>query len=355
MNFEENIALAPYTTFRIGGPARWFAEAASEEDLIAGLEFARSRGLPVFVLGGGSNLLVSDGGFPGLVLHVALKGIEQSPSGGRARFTAAAGEDWDQFVATTVAEDCAGVECLSGIPGTVGGTPVQNVGAYGQEVSETIERVRVLDREGLRLLDLDNGQCGFGYRRSVLNSTMAGRYIVTEVEFSLVPHGQPTIRYEDVRRALGEKSDTATLPATRSAVRAIRERKGMLIGKNGDSVPDNRSAGSFFRNPVISAAQFERLVRAVDTDPALIPHYPASDGQVKVAAAWLLERAGFSKGYAMGHAAISRRHALALVNLEDDRGQGATAEEILALRDRITSAVEERFGVHLAMEPVWVS
>lgn len=344
MDFRENVALAPYTTFHIGGPARWFAEAASEEDLIEGLEFARERGLPVFVLGGGSNLLISDRGFPGLVLHVGLLGVERSQSGSNVRFSAAAGEAWDAFVATTVAADCSGIECLSGIPGSVGGTPVQNVGAYGQEVSDTITAVRLLDLESLQFVTFGNAECGFAYRQSVFNSTLAGRYIVTRVEFSLELHGRPSIQYEDLKRAIDGRDPS--LEETRSAVRTIRARKGMVIVE-GD--PDCQSAGSFFRNPVVTAEKFESLAAEAGISAGGIPHYPAPDEKVKIAAAWLLEQSGFHKGYAMGRAGISSRHTLALVNRGDAR-----ASDIAALRDRIIETVEGRFGIHLEMEPVWV-
>lgn len=344
MTFQENVRLAPYTTFRVGGPARWFAEAASEEDLVEALEFARDRDLPVFVLGGGSNLLVSDHGFPGLVLHIVLKGIERSQAGGRVRFRAAAGEVWDDFVAETVAVDCAGLECLSGIPGSVGGTPVQNVGAYGQEVSESIVGVRALDRKSLLFVELGNADCAFGYRSSAFNSTLAGRYILTQVEFSLEQHGRPSIRYEDLKRAMDGREPT--LEETRSVVRAIRRRKGMLIVE-GD--PDSRSAGSFFHNPIVPADQLSRLAAAAGIDPDRVPHYPAGAGKVKIAAAWLLEHSGFPKGYVMGSAGLSSRHSLALINR-----QSATAADIAVLRDKIRAAVESRFGIYLEMEPVWV-
>jgi UDP-N-acetylmuramate dehydrogenase len=191
VEIQENIVLAPFTTFRIGGPARWFMEAASEADLTEAVTFAREKNTPLFVLGGGSNLLVSDKGFPGAVVHVANRGIRQDLDGEYSVFTAAAGEDWDDFVSTVVEQDFAGVECMAGIPGTVGGTPVQNVGAYGQEVASTIVAVRALDRMTLRMVDFAAAQCQFGYRRSIFNSTGRDRYIVTEVGYRLRLHGAP--------------------------------------------------------------------------------------------------------------------------------------------------------------------
>lgn len=336
MQFSEHIPLAPYTTFGIGGPARWFAEAESEADILEAVEFARMRSLSLFALGGGSNLLVSDAGFEGLVLHIGLKGITQQEN----IFQVAAGESWDGFVSHAVDRDYAGVECLAGIPGTVGGTPIQNVGAYGQEVSETITGVRALDLNTLRFEEFSNAECGFTYRRSVFNTTVRGRYIVTRVSYALRKDGAPKIAYADLKRYF--QSPTAPLlREVSAAVREIRRGKGMVIVA-GDS--DCRSAGSFFKNPVVSAEHYTQIAAQEAVD---VPHYPAGDGMVKIPAAWLLEHAGFHKGYALGAAGISSRHTLALIN----RG-GARAADIFALRDRISAQVEVRFGIQLVPEPV---
>ena len=336
MQFRENISLATYTTFQIGGPARWFAEAATEADILEAVEFARARSLPLFPLGGGSNLLVSDSGFPGLALHISLKGIERQED----TFQVAAGENWDGFVSHAVESDFAGTECLAGIPGTVGGTPIQNVGAYGQEVSETIVGVRALHLATLKFEEFSNAGCGFSYRRSIFNTTERGKYIVTRVTYRLRQNGQPRIAYADLKRHF-EGRATPSLREVSDAVRAIRRGKGMYIVP-GD--PDCRSAGSFFKNPIVSAEHYGRIAvqEAVE-----IPHYPAADGAVKIPAAWLLERAGFHKGYAMGEAGISSRHTLALVN----RGS-AKAADIFALRDRIIAEVQSRFSIRLEPEPV---
>jgi UDP-N-acetylmuramate dehydrogenase len=348
MQFQQNVPLAPLTTFQIGGPARWFAEAASEEDIAHAVEFAERRGLRLLVLGGGSNLLVSDAGFPGLILRIALKGIvRRDGPAGAAEFSVAAGEAWDGFVAHAVAEGCAGVECLSGIPGSAGATPVQNVGAYGQEVSQTILRVRVYDRTQSRFLELPAAECGFAYRRSIFNSTLRERYIVSRVDFALRPDGAPMLAYAELRRHFAAGEGRPGLREVREAVRSIRAGKGMLIVE-GD--PDSRSAGSFFKNPVVPEEKLDRIAQAWDVSRDSIPHYPAGPGRVKLPAAWLVEQAGFHKGYALGAAGISSRHALALVN----RG-GATASEVAALRDCIVEAVERRFGVVLEPEPVWVA
>ena len=342
MQIQQHVPLAPLTTFRVGGPARYFAEARSEEDVRAAVAEAQTRGWPLFVLGGGSNLVISDAGWPGLVLKIALTGIMERRDGPRMLLDAAAGEGWDSFVAHAVARDCAGIECLSGIPGTVGGTPVQNVGAYGQEVSETIVSVRVLDTASGEPRELENAGSGFAYRSSVFNTLERGRYIVLRVTFALVPGGAPRIEYADLKRYFAGRSHSPTLAETREAVRAIRLSKAMLIVPGDD---DCRSAGSFFKNPVLTCEEFERL----QARAAAIPSFPVPDGMVKVAAAWLVEQAGFTKGFTHGPVGISRRHALAMVN----RG-GATAANIVSLKDEIQKRVLDQFGIELRPEPVFV-
>jgi UDP-N-acetylmuramate dehydrogenase len=348
MQILEEVPLAPYTTFQIGGPARWFAEALSEDDIAAGMAFARERKVPLFILGGGSNLLVSDAGFPGLVLRIALRGIRSTEESGQAIISAAAGEDWDGLVAYAVLSGLAGVECLSGIPGTVGGTPVQNVGAYGQEVSQTIVTVRAFDRETRQFVDLAARECGFSYRRSIFNSSQRDRYVVSRVHYALRRDAPANIVYADVARYFAARNLTApTLAEVRDAVRSIRAQKGMLL-MPGDA--DCRSAGSFFKNPVVPASALESLALELGVEKQSIPAYPAQRGEVKLSAAWLIERAGFAKGYALGNAGISSRHTLALIN----RG-GARASEVTALRDKVIAAVASRFAVRLEPEPVWLA
>lgn len=308
---------------------------------------AYERGVPLFILGGGSNLLIADAGFNGLVLRIALCGIASEDDGPDHRiFHAAAGEDWGSFVDRAIQEDCAGIECLAGIPGTVGGTPVQNVGAYGQEVAATIHRVRAYNLHDRAFVEITAADCVFAYRRSRFNSTDRGRFIVTRVDYRLARGGAPTLRYADVRREL-EASGLAspTLAQTAGAVRRIRRAKGMLIVE-GD--PDTRSAGSFFKNPVISEGHFQEIA-ARNAPPPNFSAGPGVDGKgrVKIPAAWLIEHAGFHKGYAVGAAGISSRHTLALVN----RG-GATAQQILVLAAQIAGAVEAQFGIRLEREPV---
>ncbi|MBZ5646426.1 MAG: UDP-N-acetylmuramate dehydrogenase [Acidobacteriia bacterium] len=345
MQIQEHVPLAPLTTFQVGGPARWFVEAASEADVRAAVEHAGARTLPLFVLGGGSNLVVSDAGFSGLVLRIALRGIEEREEGGRPVFDAAAGEDWDAFVARVVSRDCAGIECLSGIPGTVGGTPVQNVGAYGQEVADTITSVRVLDVQGGDVLDLSNADAGFTYRTSIFNSSQRGRYIVLRVSYVLTRGGAPKIEYADLKNFFAG-NPSPSLAETREAVRQIRLSKAMLIVPGDD---DCRSAGSFFKNPIVNSTEYARIAGIVAGRGLKPPSYPAPDGRVKLAAAWLVEQSGFAKGYTRGAVGISRRHSLAIVN----RG-GATAAEIIALKNEIQQRVLDTFGIQLLPEPVFV-
>jgi UDP-N-acetylmuramate dehydrogenase len=339
---HENVALAPLTTFRIGGPARYFSNVDTEDALQDALAFAGDKGLPVFVLGGGSNLLVSDAGFRGLVVKIGLRGLEWERVRDRTLVRAGAGEDWDSVVAASVQHGLAGIECLSGIPGSVGGTPVQNVGAYGQEVSDVIVEVRALERETGRIVDLAPHDCGFSYRASIFNTSDRDRYIVLAVTYSLANDGCPSLRYADVQREF-ERSAAPSVREVREAVRRIRARKAMLIVE-GDA--DCRSAGSFFKNPVIAEEQFLQLQSAIGQP---LPRYPAPAGKVKTAAAWLIEQAGFSKGYSLGPAGISTKHTLAIVN----RG-AARAEDILRLAGEIQRRVRDRFGVELSPEPVLV-
>jgi len=349
MQVEENVSLAPLTTFRIGGPARFFVEAKSLADVEESVRLARTEDLPLFILGGGSNLVVADSGWPGLVLKIGITGIERRPgetNDGLALFDAGAGESWDRFVSHAVMAHCAGVECLSGIPGNVGGTPVQNVGAYGQEVSNTIESVEVFDLKENQVRELCNEACGFSYRSSIFNTTERGRFIILRATYALAPWGEPHLEYADLKRHFEGRETAPSLAETREAVRHIRARKGMLIVE-GD--PDCRSAGSFFKNPVLLAEQHDELKKRADAKKLTIPSYPALEKNRKVSAAWLVEHSGFTRGYGFGHAGISSKHALAIVN----RG-GATAAEILALKDQIQQRVEEIWGVRLETEPVMV-
>jgi UDP-N-acetylmuramate dehydrogenase len=345
VNLQENVALAPLTTLQVGGPARWFCEAETAEDVRAAVAEAAARGLPLFVLGGGSNLVVADEGFPGLVLRIALRGIEERREDGKTVFEAAAGEDWDAFVARTVERGCAGLECLSGIPGTVGGTPVQNVGAYGQEVSQTILAVQALDLRDGQERELCAEACGFEYRKSLFNTSERGRYIILRVSFALQPGGEPTVQYADLRRHFARHARPPSLAEVREAVRSIRLSKAMLLVPGDD---DCRSAGSFFKNPIVSEAGYQAICAAPAAGGEPVPQFPTAQG-LKVPAAWLVERSGFPRGYTRGAVGISRRHALAIVN----RG-GATAAGVMELKSDIQRAVAGEFGVPLQPEPVFV-
>ncbi|MGD0444739.1 MAG: UDP-N-acetylmuramate dehydrogenase [Edaphobacter sp.] len=351
LQIQENVPFAPYTTLGIGGPARYFCVAETESEIAEAAQLAHDRNLSLFVLGGGSNLLVSDTGFDGLVMRVGVRSVQSSKheykQGSCIQLEVGAGESWDAFVLHCVERGYAGIECLAGIPGDVGGTPVQNVGAYGQEVAETIVKVRAYDLEGRRFVDLDHETCHFGYRRSLFNAEARGRYIVTAVSYKLRLGGEPALRYADVKNYFAaqiERGEKPTLRQVYDAVRSIREQKGMLAGQGG---PNGRSAGSFFKNPVISSTMVPQIALAAGCKAEDVPQYRAGEGKVKLAAAWLVEQAGFHKGFSIGRVAISSCHTLALVNLG-----GATAAELIALRDAVMRAVNDKFAIQLEQEPV---
>ena len=346
MLITENVPLAPLTTLKVGGAARYLIDAQTISEVSEAVEFSRSRSLPLFVLGGGSNVVISDAGWPGLVLKIGITGINHRHGHEEVVFEAGAGEDWDKFVGLAVAHNCAGIECLSGIPGSVGGTPVQNVGAYGQEVANTIESVLALDLRDGQLHELCNQACGFSYRTSIFNTTERGRYIILQVNYALKHGGDAYIAYAELKKYFAGWSERPTLANTRDAVRKIRAGKGMLITAGDD---DCRSAGSFFKNPILSAEQYQALTARAAAKNLQIPCYPALDAQKKVSAAWLVEHSGFSKGYGNGSVGISRKHALAIVN----RGN-ATAAEILIFKEDIQQRVQEIWGILLEPEPVFV-
>ena len=346
MQIQENVPLAPLTTMQVGGPARFFAEAFTAEEVREAVDYAKSRNLALFVLGGGSNLIVSDRGWPGLVLKVAIPGINHHHGHGTAYFDVGAGENWDDFVAITLQHNCSGIECLSGIPGSVGGTPIQNVGAYGQEVAETIDSLVALNLETREEEEFEKADCEFGYRTSIFNTSARGRYVILRVTFALVHDGEPHVAYADLKKHFANLARKPTLDEVREAVRQIRASKSMLITP-GDE--DARSAGSFFKNPVLSAQQFEGLKRRAAAKHLEIPNYPAPEARRKVSAAWLVEQSGFPKGFGSGRVGISRKHALAIVN----RG-GATAAEIVAFKNEIQQRVENAWGIRLKTEPVFV-
>lgn len=347
---EKNVPLAPLTTLGVGGEADYFLSAESEEAILHGFEFATTNNLNVFVLGGGSNILISDSGYRGLVIKIDLKGRTfNEQDAATVVLTCAAGESWDDLVAETVRRDLQGLECLSGIPGSVGGTPVQNVGAYGQEVSETIRTVRCLERSTGKIVDLSSKQCGFSYRKSIFNTTAKDKFVVLSVNFRLRIAGKPKVVYADLKKQFDER--IPTLVETRNAVLAIRAAKSMVIDK---SDPNSRSAGSFFKNPIVSALFLKDLISELRSSKLLkeneiVPVFEIDDSHLKIAAAWLIERAGFSKGYRKGNAGISTNHSLALVNCGN-----AKAAEIVALKDEIQSSVRQKFGISLEPEPIFI-
>jgi len=338
---EPGERLAGYTTLRLGGPAQRLVHARTAGELVEQVGAADRDGDPVLLLAGGSNLVVADAGFPGTVVRIESRGVDVQPDGHDGlRVTVQAGEQWDAFVARAVEEGWAGVEALSGVPGSVGATPIQNVGAYGQEVAQTAEVVRCWDRSERAEVVIPAEQCGFGYRTSRFKRD-PGRFVVLAVTFVLARGrlGAP-IRYAELARRLGvEAGDQVPLPEMRRAVLELRAKKGMVLDPADH---DTWSAGSFFTNPVLPREVADRL-------PADAPRWPQPDGSVKTSAAWLIEHAGFGRGYGEGAAAVSGKHTLALTN----RG-GATTAELLALAAEIRAGVHQRFGIWLVNEPVLV-
>jgi UDP-N-acetylmuramate dehydrogenase len=361
-----HLALSAYTTLGLGGPAGRLIAADDEASLAGAVLDADRAGDPVLVLGGGSNLVVADAGFAGTVVKVASRGVTVTPAGdGTVTVTAAAGEPWDELAGRTVAEGLSGLECLSGIPGLAGATPIQNVGAYGQEVAQTITAVRVLDRQRAATVTLTAAQCEFGYRTSMLKRAAAGsatgRFVVLAVSFRLRRQRlSAPVRYGELAARLGvEPGAGVPLAEARATVLELRRGKGMVLDP---ADPDTRSAGSFFTNPLLTAAQFARLREraaaacgpgtTVPNFPADVPPGdPAGTGAVKVPAAWLIERAGFGKGYPGDGPGprISTKHTLALTN----PGPGTTAA-LMTLAAEITAGVAATFGIELTNEPVLV-
>ena len=348
LQLREHVSLASMTTFELGGPARFFAEVHDEAELVGALDLARARSLPLLVLGGGSNLVVGDAGFPGLVVRLAMRGVSMRDDGNRTLVDVAAGEPWEPLVARTVDAGLAGFECLSGIPGLVGGTPIQNVGAYGQDVSETIVEVRTLHRATNAMRTRSNAECRFTYRHSAFKESEARDEIVTAVRFALRRGGAPAVRYPELERTLKDRGVTSpTLAAVRDTVLSLRRSKSMVIDANDDN---RRSAGSFFTNPIVPAAKADDVAtRAGDAKMPRFPVGPGNEG-VKLSAGWLIERAGFARGTRRGHVGLSSRHALALVHYG-----GGSASELLDFALEIVETVRARFDVALRPEPVIVA
>jgi UDP-N-acetylmuramate dehydrogenase len=301
--------------------------------------------VPLRILGGGSNLVVADAGVDALVVHMTLRGMATGEVGGGVDVTAAAGEPWDALVRTTVERGWAGIECLSGIPGLVGATPIQNVGAYGQEVADTVTAVRALDTTRGEIVSLPAAGCGFAYRDSLFKSGQPGRWVVLAVTYRLRPAGAPTLGYAEIARHLAERGVTSPAVAdVRQAVLAVRRTKSMVIDAEPD--PNRRSCGSFFLNPIVAAADADAV--AGRAGQVAMPRWPQPDGRVKLSAAWLIEHAGFRRGERQGPVGLSTRHTLAVVAHE-----GARASDVLAFARRLQDTVEARFGVRLTTEPVF--
>ncbi len=348
---ETGVSLDQFTTLKLGGPAERLVRARTTDELVSLVADADRRDEPVFLLAGGSNVVIADEGVPGTTILIEAKGIERRElADGSVSLTVAAGENWDEFVAAAVDDGLSGIECLSGIPGSVGATPIQNVGAYGQEVSSTIRAVRVLDRETGETIVMENAECGFGYRASRFKGN--GRSVVLEVEFVLKSsENSEPVAYSQLAGSLGvEVGGTVPLAEARETVLELRRSKSMVLDPED---PDTVSAGSFFTNPVLTAEDMVLLGHRAEeklgagTRP---PSYPAEEGFSKTSAAWLIERAGFSRGYGEGRIGLSRNHTLALVN----RGGGSTAE-LVEFAHEISGAVEREFGVGLVPEPVFVN
>jgi UDP-N-acetylmuramate dehydrogenase len=319
--------------------------------MLAGLQWASNRGIPVFVLGGGSNIVVSDQGFPGLVIRNAISGIEIEPGiAGSTLITAGAGNLWDDVVKTAVDRNLAGIECLSGIPGSVGATPIQNVGAYGQEISETMVRLAALDTRIGAMTTIDSAECDFGYRTSRFKTEDAGRFVITSVTYRLSSDREPRVEYADLHRYLDVCGrERPTVAEVRNAVLAIRKAKSMVIDP---ADPDSRSVGSFFVNPVVTPDaldEIERRLARARGGPINMPSFTTPGGMVKLSAAWLIEQAGFTKGYEYGGVGLSSRHSLAIVARE-----GATAREVVELAAKIQDEVSKSFGINLVREPILV-
>lgn len=346
---QENILLKPFTTLKIGGLARYFVNATDEETIYKAVKWAKKENLPLFVLGGGSNLVISDRGFFGLVLHINNLGIISKEVEDKIIVSVAAGEVWDNFVLQAVNNGWSGVECLSGIPGKVGATPIQNVGAYGQEVKDTIIKVKAYDRLTEKIVEFDALECEFSYRQSLFKSKAKDRYIVINVTYGLALKDEPTIKYPELKKYLSENvSLTPSLLQTREAVINIRRKKSMVVDKND---PNSFSVGSFFVNPTIEEKTFEKLKKKLELKniQGNIPQFPAENDKIKLSAAWLIEKAGFLKGYKKGRVAISSKHALALIN-----SGGGTATEIWDLALEIQQKVAQDFDVWLEVEPVFI-
>ncbi|MBI2051078.1 MAG: UDP-N-acetylmuramate dehydrogenase [Parcubacteria group bacterium] len=349
MKPKKNIKLADLTTIKLGGIAEEFVAVETIDELKKALQYADKKNMPVWILSGGSNTVFKDEGFNGLVVKVDLKGVKFKASDGYTFVAAAAGEIWDDVVKKAIAKNLVGIEALSGIPGSVGGTPIQNVGAYGQEVSDVIFHVKALDRRTLKEASFTNGQCEFGYRMSRFKGYSKDRYIITEVTYRLFNGAKPVVHYAQLSDKLTGLFGTldVSLKQIRKAVLALRKSKSMVLDSRD---PNSRSCGSFFTNPVLSQKEFAALSARWHASRKQvaeeIPFFETSEHRIKVPAAWLIEHAGFQRGHAHGAVGISENHTLALVN------RNGTTEELLEFAGVIRTAVRQKFGITLELEPI---
>lgn len=357
---KNDVSLSGFTTIALGGNAKYFISCQTTDEIRSAIEFARCEDLSIQMLGGGSNVIFPDEGFNGLVIKIDLKGILFEDDGEYTKARVNAGEGWDDFVKLCVEKNLGGVECLSGIPGSVGATPIQNVGAYGQEVKDTITSLKAIDRESLQLVEIANAKCEFGYRKSRFKTNDKDKFVIVEVCYRLENAGEPTIKYEELRDYIeskkkdkgerrtetgegGQRDAEVNLQVVREAVLALRRKKSMLVDP---ADPNSRSVGSFFVNPVLSKVEysdFEERLASIGIKRA--PSYRDAHG-VKISAAWLVENAGFHKGYKRNGVGISSNHSLALVNY------AGTTREILSLASNIENGVFEKFGIKLEKEAV---
>lgn len=347
MNIQTSVPLAPLTTIKLGGNAQEYISCKTNQDIISALTYAQEKNLPVHILGGGSNTIFSDSGFSGIVIHIQTSGITHEQHSDDFLLTAQGGENWDNVVQYAVSQGATGIECLSGIPGSVGGTPFQNVGAYGQDVSQTIQTVFTIDRNTLEEKQFSNQECNFGYRTSRFKTTDKNKYIITAVIFKLETNKAPEIKYPELVALISANSTTSadqtSLQQVRDAVLALRKKKSMLIDAQD---PNSISCGSFFTNPIISTEEFVANTTVSQSD---IPNFPELHNCVKLSAGWLIEHAGFQKGMKRGNVGISSNHSLALVN------RGGTTHELLHFAKEIQTAVQKQFKIQLQLEPIVVS
>ena len=332
---EENVPLSKYCTLGTGGFARFFFRAKNKQDVIDGLKFAKSKKLPVFVLGEGSNVVIDDNGFHGLVLKIEITGMEFENDG---QAKVGAGVSWDKFVKEAVNKNFSGIECLSAIPGTVGTAPVQNIGAYGTEISNVIKEIHTIDRETFKEAIFQKEECAFGYRKSIFNSSKKNRYVITKVIFALIPKGTANVSYQDLINYFGDKKPTLKEP--RDGIMEIRTKKGHVAPPNGP-----RSVGSFFKNLIVKKEKFEEIKNKIKNQSGNW-FWPQEDGTIKISAARLIEESGFEKGLRFGNVGISPFHSLVLVTYD-----GATSTELMVLAKKIQGKIKNRFNIQLDIEP----